>query len=210
MSGLKFYVLDSETTGLRHSWHSITEIGIIRCTDKVQLWHQIICEHPERSSVDALAITKKTLEDLKHGITKEQAVAECEKFFNEDDSTPAGRCIIGHNVAFDRRFLHALWESCGKSFPANLWLDTIALTKDFAKKQGIIKPKVNLHAACDLVGVNKIATAHTAKHDSRNTYLLYKKLTEEKNIDYLPFIKTAAHITDDDERMDPSLLDIED
>lgn len=214
---LHFYVIDTETTGLKADYHEMTEIGIIRCTDRVQIWRQIVCESPERASFDALAITKKTLADLANGHDKRAVVAECNKFFAEDGSTPAGRVIIAHNHTFDKKFLHALWKACGEVFPASLWLDTMALTREYAKMQGIVKPKVNLHASCDLVGIKKISEAHNAKVDSRNTYLLHRSLVEEKKVDYLPFIKTAAHIfdqpsvvLDDDDSggLDPSLLDL--
>jgi len=199
----------------------MTEIGIIRCTDRVQLWRQIKCEFPERANFDALAITKKSMSDLERGHIKESVVDECEKFFAEDGATQGHRCIVAHNAAFDRKFLHALWEQCGKQFPANLWLDTISLTKDFLKKTdnstlNIVKTatgrvSTQLHACCDMVGIKKISEAHNAKVDSRNTYLLYRNLIEEKKVDYLPFIKTEVHAistpSTDDDGPDMSLLD---
>jgi len=210
---LKYYVIDTETTGLKANYHEMTEVGIIRCEDRVQLHKVIKCENPERANFDALAITKKTMADLEKGSDKRAVVAMCNKFFAEDGATPAHRCIIAHNAPFDRKFLHALWEQCDQEFPADLWLDTIALTKAYAKAIGLIKPKVNLHAACDIVGIKKISEAHNAKVDSRNTYLLHRDLVEVKQVDYLPFIKTAAHrltntSTDDGEGLDPSLLDL--
>lgn len=211
---LHYYVIDTETTGLKAGYHEMSEIGIIRYTDRVQLWRQIVCENPERANFDALAITKKTLADLANGYDKKTVVAECNKFFAEDGAQPAGRVVIAHNHSFDKKFLHALWESVGEVFPVNLWLDTMTLTREYAKKQGILKPKVNLHASCDLVGIKKISEAHNAKVDSRNTYLLHRALVEEKNIDVLPFIKTAAHAVTqsdaptDDDGLDPSLLDL--
>lgn len=221
MSGLQFYIIDTETTGLKQNYHEMTEIGVIRCTDRVQLWRQIKCIYPERANFDALAITKKTMADLERGFDKEMVVAECEKFFAEDGLTPAHRCIVAHNAAFDRKFLHSLWESCGKEFPAHLWLDTISLTKEFLKQVdqsqlNIVKTatgrvSTQLHACCDMVGVKKISEAHNAKVDSRNTYLLHRNLIEEKKIDYLPFIKTAIHNisgSSDEEGSDPSLLDL--
>lgn len=216
---LLYYVIDTETTGLKAGHNEMTEIGIIRYTDRVQLWRQIKCEYPERANFDALAITKKTMADLEKGHVKEDVVEECTKFFEEDGATPTHRCIIAHNAAFDRRFLHALWESCGKEFPAHLWLDTISLTKDYAKKTGLVskgtKQSFKLHDACELVGIRKFSDAHNAKVDSRNTYLLHRDLIEEKKVDYLPFIKTDVHtliattpIDDDGFGLDPSLLDI--
>jgi DNA polymerase III epsilon subunit-like protein len=223
MSGIKYYVIDTETTGLKANYHEMTEIGIIRCEDRVQLWRQIKCVYPERANFDALTITKKTMSDLERGIDHPKVVEECERFFAEDGLTPAHRCIIAHNAPFDRKFLHALWEQMGREFPANLWLDTMSLTREFLKvtgieadhkARGLKKPPVNLHASCDWVGVKKLSEAHNAKVDSRNTYLLHRNLVEEKKINYLPFIKTAVHIvnvnplTDDDGvGLDPALLD---
>lgn len=210
---LRYYIIDTETTGLKSGYHEITEIGIIRCEDRVQLYRQIRSEHPERASFDALAITKKTMNDLSKGREKGEVVEECNKFFEEDGVGASGRVIVAHNASFDRRFLHALWGECGKEFPANLWLDTISLVKEYAKREGHIKPKVNLHAACDLVGIKKISEAHNAKVDSRNTYLLHKNLVEEKGIDILPHIKTEEHRlvkvgVNEEEGLDPTLLDI--
>ena len=212
MSGLQYYVIDTETTGLKSGYHEMTEIGIIRCLDRVQLWRQIKCVYPERANFDALAITKKTMADLERGHDGEAVILECEKFFAEDGLTPAHRCIVAHNAPFDRKFLHALWESRGREFPAHLWLDTMSLTREYAKQNGIVKPKVNLHASCDLVGIKKISEAHNAKVDSRNTYLLHRSLVEDKKVDHLPFIKTAVHsiapVVNDDDGLDPSLLDL--
>lgn len=220
---LQYYIIDTETTGLKADYHEMTEIGIIRCSDRVQLWRQIKCVYPERANFDALAITKKTMADLERGLDKETLVNECEKFFNEDGLTPAHRCIVAHNAPFDRKFLHALWASCGKSFPANLWLDTMSLTKEYLKnvdpsKVNIVKTasgrvSTQLHACCDMVGIKKISEAHNAKVDSRNTYLLHRNLVEEKKVDYLPFIKTSVHVVNvtpsDGECLDPALLDFE-
>ncbi len=219
---LIYYVIDTETTGLKAGFHEMTEIGIIRCTDRVQLWRQIKCLYPERANFDALAITNKTMSDLERGHDSEVVVAECEKFFGEDGATPAHRCIVAHNAAFDRKFLHALWEQCGKEFPANLWLDTMSLTRQYLKDSGIEaeykarkeKPLFNLHASCDHVGVKKISEAHNAKVDSRNAYLLHRSLVEDKKVNYLPFIKTAIHsvtqapMLDEEVGLDPDLLDI--
>lgn len=219
MSGINYYIIDTETTGLKAGYNEMTEIGIIRCTDRVQLWRTIKCEYPERANFDALAITKKTMADLEKGFNREDVIKECENFFNEDGLTPAHRCIVAHNAQFDKKFLHAMWGQSNKSFPANLWLCTMALSRDYAKNQGLMakgmpKQKVNLHASCDLLGVKKLSEAHNAKVDSRNTFLLWRALFEDKKVDYLPFIKTDVHSplnssSDEEGGLDPALLDFE-
>ena len=210
-----YYTIDLETNGLKANYHTVNEISIIRNCDRVQLSKMIICETPERSSYDALAVTHKTLADLAKGISKEQAIEACEEFFAKDGLAPQNRCIVGHNIiSFDKKFLFALWESVGKVFPANLWMDTLHMIKSHAKQMGLVKPKVNLHAACDICGISKLSDSHNAKVDSRNTYLLWDDLINNKKIDYLPFIKTAEHIiktadkNDDGEGLDPALLDL--
>lgn len=199
---LKYYVIDSETTGLSTSIHEVVEISIIRCDDRVQLTEFIRAEHPESASWDALKITNKTLADLEKGASKEEVVDKVEKFLNEDGLTSAHRCMIAHNSSFDRRFIHALWEKTDKAFPASLWLDSIAMVKEYLKKTdnstlnitktATGKVSTTLHASCDLVGIKKIAQIHASKADTRNTYLLWQKLME-LGIDHLPLIKTFEH-----------------
>jgi DNA polymerase III epsilon subunit-like protein len=214
MSEIVYYPTDLETSGLKVGVQEVTEIGIIRAKDRVQLWRNVKCERPEAASFDALKITGKTIEDLSKGFSKEQVVEECNEFFSKDGLEPANRCIVGHNIfSFDRRWLFDLWGSCGKEFPAFLWLDTIPMIRAYAKKIGLVKPKVNLHAACDIVGIKKVAAKHDAKHDSQNSYLLWKDLVENKKMDFLPFVKTSVHSlvpAEDSEEcgLDPSLLDI--
>lgn len=217
---LAYYIIDTETTGLNSSYNEVTEIGIIRAVDKVQLYRKIRCEYPERASLDALEITKKTFADLLQGSDKREIIEESNRFFNEDGLTPAHRCIIGHNVNFDMKFLHALWASAGEEFPAHLWMDTIALTTEFIKISDVNclnitrtatgKISKKLQAACDLVGIKRLSAAHNAQADSRNTYFLWKRLTEEKGIDHLPHHKIFIHSLKEDERANIEDLDMSD
>lgn len=212
MSGLKYWVLDLESNGLDSKSHEVNEVSLIKCDDRQQLTAFIKCDYPERSNLDALRITNKTLADLQQGQSREEVVSRIDKFLSEDGATPESRCIVGHNISFDRRFIHVLYDKVGKTFPASLWLCTMALTKAYAKKIGLVKPKVNLSAACDIVGIKKYAGAHASKVDTRNTYLLWKSLVEDKQMDYLPFIKNIPHHLNpiaDGEGLDPDLLDIE-
>jgi len=194
MSGLHYYIIDLETTGLNSNYHEITEVSIIRCADKVQLSEMVRCDHPERASYDALRITGKSMEDLKKGISKIEAIEKVDRFLQKDGVTPGHRCFVGHNaIAFDKKFLHQLYSIFNRQCPVDLWMDTMLMVKHFVKTNGI-RTKVNLHASCDLFGIKKFSTAHSAKSDTRNTYLLWKNLLEVQNMDHLPFIKMAAHI----------------
>ncbi len=199
MSGIAYYVLDLETTGIKSGYHEVTEISIIRFEDRRQITRNVICEFPKRASADALRITNKTFADLFIGSPKSTVIQECNEFFEKDGLSPQNRCIVGHNIfAFDRKFLFHFWESQSLAFPAHLWLDTLEMTKAYIKKnelnkdkKGTEKLKANLQAACDMMGIKKIASMHNAKADSQNTFFLQKKLMEELN--YLQFIKTDVH-----------------
>jgi DNA polymerase III epsilon subunit-like protein len=198
MSGLIYYCLDLETTGLKAAFHEITELSILRAEDRVQLSKQVRCLNPQNASFDALRITGKTIGDLSKGISSTELVEEVEFFLAEDNATPAHRCLVGHNiVSFDKKFLWHLWEMQGKRFPFDMYLDTLHMAKAYAKKQQLIKPSLKLGNACDLFGIKKAQGEHAAKADTRNTYLLWKKLME--SMDHLEFIKQIPHLIEQSE-----------
>lgn len=199
---IAFYVVDCETTGLNANIHEVCEISIIRCADKVQLTQFIICEYPENANYDSLQVTGKSIEDLLLGIPKEEAVDKIDKFLSEDGLTRAHRCFIGHNIInFDKKFIHRLYEKVGKELQVNLWLDTLVMMRTYAKENKLReeakskgeKLKLDLHSSCDMMGLKKFSTAHSSKMDTRNNYLLYKHLIENKNMDFLQFVKTFIH-----------------
>jgi DNA polymerase III epsilon subunit-like protein len=196
MSGIIFYVLDLETNGLNHRFHEISELSILRAGDRTQLSRKVRVMKPENSNIDALRITNKTMDDLRKGISPTTLVDEVDNFLAEDGLTADHRCIVGHNaIRFDREFLWTLWARHKRTFPATNWLDTMHLAKAAAKKQQLIKPKLNLSAACDIFGVKKVAGQHNAQDDTRNCYFLWECLMQQ--IDYLDHIKRMPHSKDD-------------
>jgi len=195
---LKFYLTDTETTGLDLKRNEVTQISIIRCADRHQLSKYIKAEHPETAHEDALRITGRTRADLLKGDSKESVVDACEKFLEEDGTTPEHRCMVGHNVhRFDQRFIHRLWEKCGKQFKSFLWLDTIPFTKAYAKKFGIESTSFNLPSSLNILKIAAKGQAHNAIGDSQNNYRLFVKLMES-DVDYLDHIKRIPHITNTD------------
>jgi DNA polymerase III epsilon subunit-like protein len=191
MSSIFFYVADCETTGLNNLYHEVCELSIIRCSDRMQLSREVIVEKPENSSFDALRITGKTMEDLKRGITKLELINEVHQFLSEDGIAPTHRCLVGHNISFDRNFLCAMWGKYNKKFPFDLYLDTIHMFKAFSKRRGDGKVKANLTAACEATGIKKLGSAHSAKTDTKHTFLLWQELS--KTIDFLDHIKHIPH-----------------
>jgi DNA polymerase III epsilon subunit-like protein len=193
MSSIVYYSLDLETNGLVSTgFHEICELSILRVSDRVQLTRQVKVERPENSSLDALKIIKKTAEQLRYGINKSDLIEEVERFVNEDGLTSSHRCLIGHNIiAFDRKFLWSLWEKFNMRFPFDLYLDTFHMAKDYAKKMQLVKPKLNLIAACELFDIKRAKGEHNAKSDTRNCYLLYNELI--KYVDYHDHITLMQH-----------------
>lgn len=190
---LTFYIIDTETNGLRPGWHEISQISIIRFSDRNQLSKNIKVENPERSSQEALDITGQTRYSITQGEPKEKVVESIISFLNQDGLTPEHRCLVAHQASFDKNHCHALFQSVGEFFPAVNWLDSKPLAKQWAVKLGIEKPKLSLQAALQFTGIKPLPGIHTAVADARNLYLLFKKALEE-GIDYLPHIKRYEHI----------------
>jgi DNA polymerase III epsilon subunit-like protein len=190
---IQYYAIDTETTGLDPKVHEITQISIIRCSDRHQLDKYIRAEYPDKVSPQALKVTGRTYADLLKGEKKEDVVDFCEKFLFEDGLTSEHRCFIAHNARFDRDFCHALWAKLDRKFPGDLWLDTKEFTRSLAIKKGIVKPKLNLQASLEIAQVKARPGAHNAVVDTQNAYLLWKKLMSE-DIDHLPHIKRTPHI----------------
>jgi len=193
---IHYYIIDVETNGLKAGYHEVTQISIIRCSDRNQLNRYIKPEHPNRTTPKALEVTGRTYADLSKGDDKETVVEFCDAFFQEDSATPEERCIVGHNIhRFDKKFLHALWKSVGKKFPANLWLDTLPSTKKFATNQGIYSENFKLDSCLKVFGVKPRPGGHNAVVDTQNTYILLKRL-EKSGIDLLPFTQRSVHMVD--------------
>lgn len=185
---IQYYIVDVETTGLSTKLHEITEFSIIRCKDKLNYFSEVRCDHPESASLDALRITGKTQDDLLRGISKKEACEGIINFLEKDGSEAKYRCIVGHNIAFDKKFLLYMFDEENFVLPVTMWLDTMALTRNLMKKTGSKGQKASLEASCKFVGSKMINQFHNSKTDSRNTYYLWESLKQQ--VDYLPFIKT--------------------
>lgn len=202
---MNYYIIDVETTGLKVAYHEVTQISIIRCTDRFQLNRFIRAEYPQRVDPRALEATGRKRADILIGTSRAEAVEACESFIKEDEQTPEHRCFIGHNVSFDRRFVYELWSSQKKDFPAVCWLDTMACAKQFMTKTlGLEKPKKGLHDALQNCGLKPRSGAHNAVSDTQNTYILHSHLIKQ-GFDFLPHIKRLPQVT----ASDSSTLEIE-
>lgn len=191
--GLKYFLNDTETTGLRPGFHEITEISFIRYDDMNQLTRKIRPLYPKRADWNALRATGRTKYDLYKGEDREKVINEVIEFLEEDGSPPEEKCIIAFNAHFDRNFLHALFKDVGKTFPAHCWVDARSVARIWAKKLGLVKPKLSLANALAFTNTKTLPGAHTAISDTRNLYMFWKNALENK-IDFLPFLKNIPHV----------------
>ncbi len=186
---LTYYVLDLETTGLSVQHHEITQISIIRCSDKVQFSRFIKPQYPERASYHALVATGRTPKDLEKGDDVVKVSDETDAFLQQDGLTPEHRCCVIHSTSgFDRRFLHSTWRALGKSFPAHVWFDTEAATRDYFKQIGLIKQPAKLGSAVQYLGISIKGKLHDAKVDTQACFKLRERLLKE-GIDHLKYLK---------------------
>ena len=197
MAEIQFYIADTETTGLNIRMHEIFQLSLIRAKDRCQLTLEIQVEKPQLASFDALRITGKTIADLSRGVTKLQAIRDVEEFLAEDEHEPSHRCLILHNAAFDRKFLQAMWQRFNRRLPFDLYLDTIPMYKDYARRQGLGKISAKLDSACEQLGLKKFGASHSALGDTRHTYLLWERLSKE--IDFMDHIQQHPHHLPKDE-----------
>lgn len=202
-NNIEFYVLDTESNGLRCNYHEITQICIIRKSDRMRFDCTLRALYPERSEPMALKITGKTHDDLRKGVEQKDAIDTFHKFIESDGSKPSHRCIVAHNRSFDQRFMHALWVQNKQDFPADLWVDTIPMFRSWAKKQGMVKPIAKLDAVAAQIGARTVPGLHNAVADSKRLYYIFLRL-EELGEDFLNFAKLIpcrTSVTTDDDLM---------
>lgn len=218
---IRFFILDTETTGLKVGFHEINQISVLRASERTKIIGQapqnffeplpnedqlslnIAVKYPERASYEALNIQGITNANLKTGISGKDAVNKVNEFITSDGLTPEHRCIVGHNVPFDRKFVFRLWEENGLVFPAYLWLCTQSMAKAFVKNsnmkekiaetQGFDKVKFGLNHFLNGVGLMPKTGAHSAEVDVQNTTTLMNWLIHE-GVDYVPMIKRQPQI----------------
>jgi len=195
--GLKYFVLDTETTGLRPGHHEITEISVIRYDDRNQLTRKIKPLYPQRADWNALKATGRTKADLYKGEDREKVIAETVAFFNESEAAPEERCIIAFNAHFDRNFLFALFKELKIPFPAHCWVDARSVARVWAKKLGLVKPKLSQASVLEFTKTKTLPGAHTAIIDTRNLYFFWKNALENE-IDFFPFLKNIPHSIEDE------------
>lgn len=180
----KFIALDVETTGLNPRTHRIVEIALVevtslinaRASGSVELSVYETLVNPERTiSRDATKV---------HGITNAD-VADAPVFTDItghilDKLAGDNVVVIGHNVAFDIKFLRAEFDRAGVRLPmieteCSLWLARRVLPQAENHKLG------TLASILDLAGTG--GKEHSAAHDAVLSAQLFHTLTRMEEME---------------------------
>jgi DNA polymerase III epsilon subunit-like protein len=203
--GIEYFVLDTETTGLKANWNSVNQISVIHEGTGQQITINIKVKHPERASQEALAVQQITYADLKRGIPSEEAVKKVSEFISSWGATPNHRCTVCHNASFDRKFCHQEWLDANEIYPGNLWLCTKKFAQAYVKKHNLqekvaraqqnanpLKPKFGLNDFLNGIGITPKIGAHSAEVDTQNTLDLFHFL-QNSNTEYISLIENIPH-----------------
>ena len=149
-------VIDVETTGLEPEEDRIIEIGIIRFEqgEVVESYGELIdpgCELPE----EVTEITGIEPADL-------EGKPRFEELAGPIHERLQGVGIVAYNLSFDRGFVAAELERCGRSWPEDApTLDPLIFARQFFKNH----PRKNLGSIAKLLGI-PLEEAHRATHDA--------------------------------------------
>ena len=167
-----YVVLDTETTGLKPERDELIEVGCMRIRNGVvvdELSALINCRQQIPEIVQELTGLDNEILD-KEGKPLSGTMNELLSFIGDD-------WIIGHNIAFDIRFIQ---ESCArnsiKTTPFRA-IDTITLSRELLEG-GV--PDYKLETLVRHFGIASRQT-HRALLDARITQQLYSKLNEIQN-----------------------------
>lgn len=175
------YFFDTETTGLSDKNDRIIEIAVIKCIlgednfpkelDRLHLYiRPPFALDPK--IVELTGITDDLLEEHPY---EEDCFEKVQSFFAEESLV-----VAGHNVSFDVRFLRALYNRNGASFPANcIELDTCQMARDIFTKAEVENYK--LGTLVHYCGFDDGVTFHSAIEDIQATTKLFYILL----IDYI-------------------------
>lgn len=169
---LNFVVMDTETTGLKPEHDRMIEASCIkiRCGKVTEEFQSLVqYDQPLSKTIrDMTGLNDKDL--LRDGHPFTEVLQSLLGFIGDD-------WIVGHNVAFDIRFLIAECERAGIQPPAFRALDTMILSKSLLRDQ---VDSFRLEALAQHFGIAQ-HQFHRALPDAHITAQLYLKLNEIRN-----------------------------
>lgn len=183
MKKSNYIIFDCETGGFSEKENPITQIALLCIDDKlneVDRFETFIAPYNDlKITSGALQTTGLKMSDINNGVTSKKAVELITTFFksNMSKNHPAFRpVIIGHNVAFDIKFVSELFRLHKKDF-ADIRNDNPIDTQTLMK---MYKPNISslkLEVCCSEVGI-ELPDAHKAMNDVIATVDLFRALTK--------------------------------
>ncbi len=161
MANLEFAVIDVETTGLFPGGHDrVVEVAVLRLgSDGTQTQEFATLVNPGRD-VGPTHIHGIRAHDIKDAPRFQDVAGDILDVI-------AGSVLVGHNIAFDLRFLSAEFARLAISFPDSARLCTLALSR----KVTPTLPSRKLEELCRHWGI-ALPCAHSALDDARATAAL--------------------------------------
>jgi len=163
-----YVVIDVETTGLGED-DEIIEIGAIYIEDGEicdRLSMLVRCERELPDSITKLTgITREMLEI--QGIPPNEAIKRFVEFCED-------KTLVGHNIAFDMKYLQKACEKAGLPQITSTTKDTMKLAK---KYPGVHSFSLSNVAKQMGIGVDK---THRVDNDCELTYRIFEKLNEKQ------------------------------
>lgn len=182
--------LDTETTGLKAGWNEIVEVACV-VTDIAGVVLEefstlVMPENPGRCSEEAAGVNGFSLEEWsdRKAPTFAQIVPKVLQIVSS-------KTIVGHNLAFDMRFLRAELEANGKTVPLRNEICTQKLVGTALRLRGCKNKK--LVTICEHLGVDH-TDAHTALGDAHACRRVYFTLYPPKPEDRIAALEARMEL----------------
>ena len=182
---MKRLVIDTETTGLSPRFNKTLTIGLLLIEvekdflDIIDSNHIFVKHNNYNSSKEAMAVNKIDLEKHNlHAVPPKKACNQINRFIEKNvlNEIP----LVGHNIAFDRGFLNALFDQ-GKTLHKfhNEHEDTMWMWRNLQRKNVVPEGRANLQTVAGHFGID-YARAHDALADCEITAKVYHNLLKLK------------------------------
>jgi DNA polymerase III alpha subunit (gram-positive type) len=174
-------VIDTETTGLSPRFHKTLTIGLLlidvekNFLDILDSNHIFVRHNNYNSTREAMRINKINLEKHNlHAVTPKKACNQINTFIEKNvlQEIP----LIGHNITFDKEFLHALFEQGATVHKFNYkYEDTMWMWRTLQRKNLVPKGRADLQTVANHFNID-YTKAHDALTDCEITAKVYHKL----------------------------------
>jgi len=192
VNGMKFLLaVDLETTGLKPSYHEITQVAAIildKNLNELGTFETLVqIDNPERGIEGGFNVFEYTglkLEDIQKGMSKKDMIRALETFARSKIGGMDLRQVVmfGQNPTFDKGFLEAAFEQQGWKFPFDFHV--LALESMYAQyhlmRSGELPCYITLKDICKVAGVEN-KKKHNAMSDIRATVDALHKLCPSKD-----------------------------